>query len=459
MEHPDVVSYEHTHVGLLTWEVRMRSWILTSAMVLVATVPALAQSIIVAGVDKLAPQFTRVARTCGTWQYTTTERRNIPDPPTNPPAASDQVDRGLKNIALSADPRNKNVRLTLVTDSFFPKDNPYKTFVFEVSLVDPSKDGYAVILMTDWMDNMSFDTLSIPATSPALSSTSVDHGLVRIDRTDRKTITLTNTTGQPLSITSIAIAGGTSYQVASGGTPPAFMLPVGGSHDVVVEFKPTAPATGAVNDQLVITTACASSAIALTGVVGVPRISVEDWNVGTVDQGVEVCKDEGLRVMNSGNYNVVVSKITFSDPSYTITDPTDPVLPITIAGGGQAMVKKICYRSTTPGVHVVDVTLTSDAYEGDSVSRWTAVGSTTDVNDLEVTTSFAVRYDVASDAFMFRNATAEDDITIFDTRGMVVSQTNGSVSRIDARSLSNGVYLVVRRSHGITTTETLAIGR
>ncbi|CAN5558170.1 hypothetical protein BH10BAC6_BH10BAC6_09080 [soil metagenome] len=437
----------------------MRSLILTSAMVLAASMPALAQNIIVAGVDKLAPQFTRVAQSCGMWQYTATERRNIPDPPTNPPAATDQVDRGLKGIALSADPRNKNVKLTLITDSFFPKDNAYKSFVFDVSLVDPSKDGYAVVIITDWADNISFDTLTIPATSPALSTTSVNHGLVRIDRTDRKTVTLSNTTGQPLSVTSIALAGGSSYQVVSGGSPPAFVLPVGGSRDVVVEFKPTTVATGAVNDQLVITTACSSSSIALSGTVGVPRISVDDWNVGNVEQGMEVCKEEGLRVMNNGNFDVVVSKFTFSDPSFTLTDPTDPALPITIAGGAQVMVKRACYKSSTTGAHVVDVTLSSDAYEGDSVSRWTATGTTTDVNDVDVATSFAVRYDRASDAFAFRNALADDDITIFDTRGIVVSQSNGSVNRIDARSLSSGIYLVTRRSHGTTTTETLAISR
>ncbi len=436
----------------------MRSLFLTSAMVLATTVPTLAQSIIVAGVDKLAPQFTRVAQTCGKWQYTATERRNNPDPPTNPPAATDQVDRGLKNVALSADPRNKNVRLTLVTDSFFPKDNSYKTFVFDVSLIDPSKDGYAVIIMTDWADNISFDTLTIPATSPALSTTTVDHGLVRIDRTDRKTVTISNTTGQPLSITSIALAGGSSYQVVSGGTPPAFVLPVGGSRDVVVEFKPTTAATGAVNDQLVITTACSSSNIALTGTVGIPRISVDDWNVGNVEQGVEVCKEDGLRVMNNGNYNVVVSKIAFSDPSFTLTDPTDPPMPFTIAGGAQVMVKKACYRSTDIGAHVVDVTISSDAYEGDSVSRWTATGITTGVQEDEATV-FSVRYDRASDAFAFRNASPDDDILIFDARGLAVAQANGSVSRIDARSLSSGLYLVARRSHGSTTTETLAITR
>ena len=192
--------------------------------------------------------------------------------------------------------------------------------------------------------------------------------------------------------------------------------------------------------------------------MGIPRISVDDWNVGNVEQGVEVCKEEGLRVMNNGNYNVVVSKIAFSDPSFTLTDPTDPPMPFTIAGGAQVMVKKACYRSADIGAHVVDVTISSDAYEGDSVSRWTATGITTDVQEDDATV-YSVRYDRTSDALAFRNASPDDDILIFDARGLAVAQANGSVSRIDARSLSSGLYLVARRSHGSTTTETLAITR
>lgn len=438
----------------------MRTFLLGSALLLGTMVSAVGQSIIVTGVDKLPPQFTRQAQACGVWNYTAIEKRNVPDPPTNPPAMTDQVDRGLKNIALSTtDPRTKNVRLSLVTDSYFPKDNAYKTFLFTVSLVDPTKDGYAVVLMVDWADNLTFDTLAIPATTPSTSASTLDHGLVRIDRTTQKTVTLSNTSATPMQITSIALASNASYRIVNGAVPPAVTIPVGGTHQVTVEFAPNAVADKPVTNDLVITSACATSHVALTGTVGVPRIGVDDWAVGTVEQNMQVCKDDGLRVFNNGNFDVVVSKITYSDPRFSISDPTEPALPFTVKGGEQVMLKKVCFKSASVGTASVNVTLTNDAYEGDSVSMWTANATTTGVDDDTPTSLFGARYDHAADAIVLRNVAVDDNIMVFDGRGSLLAQSTGSASRIDARSWASGLYIVARRSNGQVTTSTVVITR
>ena len=69
--------------------------------------------------------------------FKATELRNIPDPPNDPPAPTDQVDRGIASITITGAPQSVNARLVLVTDNSFPRDPAYTEFEFCIEAIDP----------------------------------------------------------------------------------------------------------------------------------------------------------------------------------------------------------------------------------------------------------------------------------------------------------------------------------
>ena len=103
--------------------------------------------------DTLPPVLTRLPQTsCTRRTYRATEERNIPNPPRANPLATDQVDRGIKEILLLSSSQI-NLRLELGPDSATAFANLPKNFTFSVSVIDTTKAAYGDIQVWDANNN------------------------------------------------------------------------------------------------------------------------------------------------------------------------------------------------------------------------------------------------------------------------------------------------------------------
>ncbi len=192
---------------------------------------------IVPGIDTLAPTLENISVDCAIYEFEAAELRNTPDPPSNPPGSKDQIDRGIASITITGSPSSVNARLVLVTDSQFPLDPSYKRFRFRIEPIDPTKQVIAFVWIRDWADNAFARQIVIDPPIPSPSTDLVEVA-IRVDTKEQSTVTLTNTTTKPQTITSITIGGSDKFEIISGGSNDPLILAPGETRDIVVEYSP-----------------------------------------------------------------------------------------------------------------------------------------------------------------------------------------------------------------------------
>lgn len=343
--------------------------------------PAAANFRDVSTVDTLPPLFTKT-EDCGDYTYNATELRNQPDPPVIPPTRdSMQVETGFFSISLT--PESDNYRLVYVTDptGSFPKDPSYTRFQFRLEVIDKSKDAVGYLVMQDFADNFTFDTVRFFADRLIIEPQLLDFGRIRLGTSARQQFTLRNQSGAELNVTDLAFKGTASgkFVIVSGDIPPAVRIPDGGTHIVEIEYlaneETTDPRSDWDVDTLIAKTGCSQFTMALQGMAVMPRITVADWDAGTRAVNEENCLTAGLRITNPGTDTLVISNITGVAGSFRLSNPTTPALPIRIppavfAPQNVVFLQTACFQRNSVGSEEIDVTFTTNGAEGDSVSNW-----------------------------------------------------------------------------------------
>jgi hypothetical protein len=376
-----------------------------------------AHSEIITPKDTMAPVVT-VTVSCSVADLRITELRNIPDPPTVPPGKNDQVESGVAGVQFNPAKPNTNARLILVTSQGFPSSPSYKVFEARVEALDPNRPAEAWVLVRDFMNNQTETHVVIAASSISIAPTAATFGEVIVGRSTSQMITVRNEGGEDATLSAITLTGSPDYTIVSGGTVPVTLSP-GASHEMQVRFAPrretSDPATDHERGTLVVTTGCGQISATLDGVGVVPRLEVQDWEAGRIDVGVRTCAPQGLLVINTGTAAVTITSLENVSGGFSYTQAT--TLPLTVGPGGSASLRDICFESTKEETVTIDVTVRSDATEGDTISRWTATTvTTTSVDDdaLELAGTYTV--------------------TLFDLLGNVVDQWS-----CDARSMNDAV--------------------
>ena len=217
------------------------------------------------GVDTLPPTVTVTAQGCGTRMILAEEKRNTPDPPNSLPGQDDQIDRGIASIDFLLDPRAVNMRIVLITDTQFPQAPSYKSFIARVELIDNTKPGSGVIVVRDFAGNAETRLINIAATKPTSSTQQIDAGIITVGTTSTQTITITNTTGAPTTLTDIHLQTGSRFTITQGAVPPTITLAVNATHNVVVSYQPTLASENGDADALIVTTDCSEQTIQARG--------------------------------------------------------------------------------------------------------------------------------------------------------------------------------------------------
>lgn len=305
---------------------------------------------------------------CGDYMIRTTELVNgLPED--NPR----QIDQGIGRIELLEGSYNY-----LLDDHDFDAWPVKYEWEFELLVEDKRIDGFARYMVTDRAGNFTIDSVSYEADSLVLDPETIDFGDQRLFTTETLTVDLINASDSTVRIESIEMKVGEFFEIVSGNDPMPIDLDPGAAHPVEIAYTPEIEALTPDmedRDSLVVVTECLDFIWPARGRGLIPRIDVEDWDAGTIVVNNKVCKDEqltdGLLVKNVGTMDLIITDIIDVEPPFTLSDPTDPPLPITIPPGESIHLNYCCFEPTETGTFEIDVKFVHNGDGIDSVSRWT----------------------------------------------------------------------------------------
>jgi len=328
--------------------------------------------------DILPPQIKKTVL-CGDWTIDVTELRNIPDPPRAIPKDSDQVETGIAEIDFVADSIGRvstNYDIVPVTDLNIPlpRDPSYKRFQFLMNVIDKSKDAIAYIYIKDWANNITYDTVYYYADKVTFNPSPLDFGSVRVGRKVQQVVTVSNASDAKISIISAKLKTGSTYTIVGTQIPPAIDIDAKGSITLTIEYdakeETTDPLTDFDVDTIIVKTLCSEFKIPIRGIAVRPQIRIDDFDAGVLGVGEQRCKTGGLFIENPGTETLVITSFRNVGSNFTLSTPTVPPLPISVAPRGSVYVTNVCYSRASIGKDSIDVSCETNGAVGDSVSTW-----------------------------------------------------------------------------------------
>jgi hypothetical protein len=327
-------------------------------------------------VDTLAPELTKKTE-CGDYEYHATELRNGKDGD-NPM----QIDQGLYHIELDD---SLSFNYNLDTLNFNTEPHLYE-YTFQVKVIDKTKKGLAVIHVADRYGNTTTDSVSWEPATLALNPKIVNFGRVRVKGTKNLIAQLKNESDSVIVISELKLKISDEFKILSGTTPPDITLKPGDIHNIVISYNPkdeTVDTTKIDIDSILIKTVCINYAFPVKGLGVIPKITVEDWNAGSVLINNQTCKESGstkigLAIDNPGTDTLHIVDIKNVAAPFSLSTPTNPPMPIIIPPGKTVYLESICFKPTEPKDYTIDVEFVCDADMGDpkndNVSNWKGKG-------------------------------------------------------------------------------------
>lgn len=317
---------------------------------------------------------------CGDYTFEATEIRNIPDPPRDPSGDSDQVETGIAVIDTVFGSNSYNYRLELVTDFDFPRDPSYKKFKYNWKVIDKSKDAWVNYYVMDWADNITYDTCFYFADKLVFNPSPMKFGKLRLGDKKRMDVTVTNKSDGDVTLTESRMQVGSYFSIVAGTLPPEIILQKDQTHTFTIEYDGSRETQNVESDfdrdTLIVKTACGEFKIGMDGVAAIPCITVADFDAGTLALNERACATPGLRITNPGSDTLIITAITgYNGTNFSVSNPTDPALPIRIAPKQFIDLKDICFQRADVGSDQIDVVFSNNGSGGanctaDSISTW-----------------------------------------------------------------------------------------
>jgi len=269
---------------------------------------------------------------------------------------------------------------TLITDNILPQDQKNSIVKFRLRVIDKTKDAQAYFYVGDRALNFSYDSVFWVAPKVAVNPNPINAGNVRVGSSQEVTATITNTADSTFLITELRLKKGTVFTIVEP-TIPAAGLPLFPRQSIQVRLRYT-PQTEHIRDNerdedsLLVIEQCAPFAVLVIGRGIQPHIIVDDWDAGTVSSGQSRCHTQqigrGLRIRNPGTDTLTITAIDRStiQPPFSLSEPTDPSLPLTIPPGGEIFLKEMCFSPTIDSTFSITVRFQSDAPGTGSDKPW-----------------------------------------------------------------------------------------
>ncbi len=290
--------------------------------------------------DTLAPEIF-VDGTCGDYSIHYTELRNGAegDDPK-------QVDLGVSEQPTLLE-GSFNFNDPDFNFGFFPNPPNYDN-TFKLRVTDLKEDAYALIGITDRAGNVGVKEIFYNAAKMSMDPELVQFANVRVNTTKDLNVLLKNLGTSNVEILSIEFKSGSVFSFVNKPIAP-FVINNGEDLGLDLRYAPTKESLSSLQldqDSIIILTECLRFAFPVEGRGVMPRISVPDWDAGTLVVGDKKCLYTGLKITNPGTQDLVITGFDWApnDPAFKVTDPTDPPMPITIPAGGTIYLKTICFE-------------------------------------------------------------------------------------------------------------------
>ena len=412
--------------------------------------------------DVEPPVLTRSGK-CGNFTYEATETKvgKVTDNPR-------QLDQGLKRIAFFSE-KSYNVNFSMENPNNFKPQMKISRQKFFLNVVDLTKPAYAIVGIMDRAGNFILDTLTylpeVVEYKETLGELGILHfGEVRAQRKKELPVKITNNSGKPINFTSVSIK--TSFFELKD-NPFPFTLENGESKELVVVYSPknrTAP-NAPNTDTLIFNSECLTYKIPLIGIGVLPAISADQHDFGEVLLNSRLCIEEqnnkGFKIENTGNYELIVNAIENIKPPFMMTTPTEPTFPFSVMPGEKVYLKSICFIPNDSIVFEQNITIKSDAENGDLTVKLIGKGKAKQQDPNLVTDNEISDFGIIS-ASQFEdklkidfNLTSASDLTlnVYDLKGLVLSTLRKNMVlsgrnyiELDVNFLPSGLYFIEMRS-------------
>jgi len=258
-----------------------------------------------------------------------------------------------------------------VINNLIPHDQKNSIVKFRLRVIDKTKDAQAYFYVGDRALNFSYDSVFWVAPKITVTPNPIDAGKVRVGRSGDVTATITNNADSTYLITDLRMQNGSVFTIIEPTIPTGgiALLP---RQSIQVRLR-YSPQTEHIRDNerdadsLLIIEQCTPISVLVIGRGVLPHIVVDDWDAGTISAGQTRCHSQqlsrGLRVRNPGTDVLTITAIDRSTivPPFSLTDPTDPPLPITIPPGGEVYLKEMCFSPAVEDTFSITVRFESDA--------------------------------------------------------------------------------------------------
>ncbi len=408
--------------------------------------------------DIKAPKLTKTM-SCGNYTYE---------------ASESGTESGLSKILLM-DHLSTNYSLTLENPNAFRPQLKIVKQKFYLNVLDNTKPANAIVYVLDRNGNSVFDTIKFEPRNLAFSDQSLDFGKLRVGTQSEKTLTFTNNNTDSVLFTKVYLKG-TKFTITN--PNQNFKVAPSETYDVNLSYIPSRAAVeNKDSDTLIVETLCSQYKFYISGSGKIPVLAVQDWPfasgqlVGT-KKCIEDFSVEGLKIDNNGTDVLRITGITGITNPFTMDEPTDPPMPIDIQPGKSVYLKSICFIPSDTLEHVLNATIHSDAYEGDSVFVIKGTGKAKeDPKSVE---------EILNEPFgitVIPNPSSEKDVNVFfkldsdDKVRIEISDVNGNVLsefintfetkgmheyKLNTSEFSQGIYYV-KMSSGTKTAGTRMI--
>ncbi len=370
--------------------------------------------------DTVRPPLTKTVE-CGDYLFEATEL--VKDPRVGTPAAqgkdSLQEDTGIIGIELDTI-KSFNYKLELTSPKELTREPKVTRAKFKVSVIDKTKDAYAIIIVNDQADNFSFDTVYYFADKIGMDPAIAQFGKVRLGTTKTMDVKIINKGKDSVKIKEITLLMKKEYTIIAGMVPPELTLASGASHTVTLEFKPEKEGKNDQDpelaiDSLLVMTECAKFQFPVKGRGVRPCIEVEPlWDAGVISVNSEKCKtlgtNVGLRIINKGTDTLTVTGITGVRLPFTTTI----TFPFKVPPGGEYFAKTVCFKPTTETADSINITLESDSQGADCSpsSLWRGRGKTPGPQITDFPWDIYRIETIRTDGVVYVFNDGEDDVTL-----------------------------------------------
>lgn len=311
---------------------------------------------------------------CGDYLFDATEL--VKDPRVGTPAANGkdslQEDTGIIFIELDS-AKSYNYKLEITSPKELTRDPKIERAKFKISVIDKTKDAYAIVIVNDQADNYSYDTVYYFADKLRMEPGIAHFGKVRLGKTKEMEIKLINDGKDSVKIKNIMLKNNKEFIIVKGMVPPEITIPSGGSHLVTIEYKPIKEGKTDEDpdidiDSLFAETECAKFRFPIKGRGVRPCIVVEPvWDAGVISVNTQTCKkvgtNLGIKIINKGTDTLTVTGIS----GVRLPFKTTIVFPFKVSPGVEYFASTICFEPTENKADSINIVLESDS-QGDDCS-------------------------------------------------------------------------------------------